>query len=115
MLIFMKLLPQMRNLWYIRASLVFWLFKSIYGLKQSKQLKNQKVINFFKILKFTLLNTNLNIFILGKFKEKIIIISIYIDDFLLVSNSLKALTWSKNTFSNKYNIKDFKKVKIIIR
>lgn len=61
-----------------------------------------------------LLNANLSIFILDKFGEEIIIISIYINDFLFISNNPKTLTWFKNEISNKYNMKNFEKVKIII-
>lgn len=62
-----------------------------------------------------LLNTNLNIFNLDKFRKKIIIVSIYINDFLFRFNSPKALTWIKNAISNEYNVKDLKKIKTIIK
>ena len=61
------------------------------------------------------MNANSSILTLGKFGEEIIMISIYVDDFLLASNSSKALAWLKNAISNEYNIKDLGEVKTIIR
>lgn len=112
--IFMKLPPGIRDLRSIRSGLVFQLLRSIYGLKQSGRLWNQKVITFFKTLGFTPLNADPSILTLGKFGEEIIMISIYVDDFLLASNSPKALAWLKNAISNEYNVKDLGEVKTII-
>ena len=41
-------------------------------------------------------------------------VSIYVDDFLLASNSSKALAWLKDSIAKKYNMKDLGKVKTII-
>lgn len=56
------------------------------------------------------LNASLNILTLGKFGKKIIIISIYVNNFLFAFNSLKNLAWLQNTISNKYNIKNLKEL-----
>ena len=51
---------------------------------------------------------------MGKAGREILMISIYIDDFLLTSNSSKKLPWLKDSIAKKYNIKNFEEVKIII-
>lgn len=66
-------------------------------------------------LGFIPLNAKPRIFTLGKFEKEIIIINIYINNFLFASNSLKVLALLKNVFLNEYNIKNLKEVKIIIR
>ena len=89
--IFIKLLPKMKDFWSVKADFLFRYLRSIYGLKQSGWLWNQKVIAFFRTLGFTPLNTNPSILIIGKAGGEILMISIYVDDFLLASNSSKVL------------------------
>lgn len=47
-------------------------------------------------------------------KDETSIVSIYIDDFLLASNTMIIFKGLKIFFLKKYNIKDFKNVKTII-
>lgn len=108
--IFMKLPLRMRNFWLVRIGLVCRFLRSNYGLTQSGRLWNQNVIIFFKTLGFKLLNVNLSIFILTKDRGEILMINVYIDDFLFVLNSLKALLWLKKSITKKYNVKDLKKM-----
>lgn len=112
--IFMKLPSRMRDLQSVRAGLVSKFLKGIYELKQSGRLWNQKVIGFFKTLRFKLLNTDPNILIANR-DGKILMISIYVDNFLLVSRNPRALQWLKNSISNESNMKDLGEVCIIIR
>ena len=84
-------------------------------MKQSGRLWNQKVIAFFRNLGFIPLNTDPSILIMGKAGREILMISIYVDDFLLASNSSKALAWLKDSIVKEYNVKDLREVKIIIR
>lgn len=93
---------------------MFRLLRSIYGLKQSGRLWNQNVIAFFKTLGFIPLNADPSILTLGKFGGEMLMISIYVDDFLLASNGSKALAWLKTSISNDYNVKDLGEVKAII-
>ena len=51
---------------------------------------------------------------MGKAEGKILMISIYVDNFLLTSNSSKALAWLKDSIAKKYNVKDLEEVKTII-
>lgn len=50
-----------------------------------------------------------------KAEGEILMISIYIDNFFLVSNSFKALAWLKDFLAKKYNIKNLGEIKIIIK
>ena len=113
--IFMKLSPKIKDFGSVKVGFLFILLRSIYGLKQSVQLWNQKVIAFFRTLGFTPLNADLSILIIGKAEGEILIISIYVDDFLLISNSSKVLAWLKDSIAKKYNVEELKEVKTIIR
>lgn len=68
--ILMKLPPGMRNLRSIRAGLVCRLLRSIYSLKQSGRLWNQKVITFLKTLRFNPLNAEPSILVSTRDGEK---------------------------------------------
>lgn len=85
LLIFMKLPPEMKAFRSIRAGLVARLLRSIYRLRQSSRLWNQKVIAFFKSLGFRALNTNPYILVKQMDKD-IILVGMYVDDFLLAIN-----------------------------
>ncbi len=113
LLIFMKVLSGMRDLRSVRAGLVCRLLRSIYGLKQSGRLWNQKVIGFLQTLEFKPLNADPSILISNR-DEAILMISVYVDDFLLASNNPQALQWLKSGISNKYNVKDLGEVRTII-
>lgn len=108
--IFIKLPPGMRDLRFIRKTLMCKLLRSIYGLKQSGRLWNQKVIGLWKTLGFNLLNTDPSIQILTKIGGEILMISVYVDDFFLTSNNSKTLQWLKNTITKKYNMKNLGEV-----
>lgn len=51
---------------------------------------------------------------MGKAKKKILIISIYINNFLFAFNNFKVLAWLKDSIVKKYNVKNLGKIKIII-
>ncbi len=88
--IFMKLPLGMRDSRSVRAGLVCRLLGSIYGLKQSGRLLNQKVIGFLQTLGFKPLNADSSILISNR-DEAILMISVYVDDFLLASNNPQTL------------------------
>lgn len=52
---------------------------------------------------------------MSKTRKKIFLISIYIDDFLFISNSFKVLAQLKDFIIKKYNVKNLEKVKIITK
>lgn len=60
------------------------------------------------------LNNDLNILVKHS-KGEISLVSIYVDDFLLASNTMNTLKTLKKFLSKKYDTKDFREVKTIIR
>ncbi len=74
---------------------------------------NQKIIGFFQTLGFKPLNADPSIIISNR-DRAILIISVYVDDFLLASNNPQAFQWPKSGISNEYNVKDLGEVRTII-
>lgn len=112
--IFMKLPLGMRDLRLLRAGLVCRLLRSIYDLKLSGRLWNQKVIAFLKKLGFRPLNADPSILISIRNGGEILTISVYVDDFLLASNNPNALLWLKDAIKREYDVKDLGDVQTII-
>ena len=112
--IFMKLPPGMHQLRQVREGLFCRLLRSLYGLKQSGRLWNQNVITFFTSIDFRQLNSDPSILIQQSSTGEISIVSVYIDDFLLASNTIKNLDELKAALSNAYDVKDLGEVKTII-
>lgn len=83
--IYMSPPPGLRN--RIRSGMYMRLLQGTYGLKQSGRLWNQKVIKFFKDIGFLSLNADPSIFIRKEVGTEVTLVSIYVDDFLLGSNS----------------------------
>lgn len=72
----------------VRTELVCQLLCSIYRLQQSGRLWNQKVVAFFTSLRFVALNVDLSILIHqegGRENVNMIMVNVYIDDFLLAA------------------------------
>lgn len=86
----------------------------MYGLKQLGRLWNQNVIAFYKSIGFKQLNKDPNILI-WQTRNEISIISVYIDNFLLASNTITTLKALKKLLGKEYEMKDFEEVKTIIR
>ena len=79
--------------------------RSIYGLRQSGRLWNQKVVAFFTSLGFRARNADPSILIKQQ-EEDITMVSVYVDDFLLASKHRKSLDWIKEELRREYNVKD---------
>lgn len=113
-LIFLKLPSDMHKFCYsIQKSLLYRLLQSLYRLKQSGQLWNKNVIAFYKSIDFRQLNSDPSIFIRQTEKETSAV-NMYIDDFLLASNTIDVLQVLKNKLGTKYKIKNLSKAKTII-
>lgn len=70
---------------------------------------------FLKNLSFEPFNRSSSILIYyEKENSDIIIINIYVYDFLVALKYCKSLNWIKKCFKNKYNMKNLKEVKTII-
>lgn len=84
--IFIKLSLSFKSFKSIWNGLVCRLLCSIYGLYQLRRLWNQKFVSFLISLGFRPLNTDTSILIYhGKEEDNMTIMSLYIDNFLLVS------------------------------
>ena len=92
---------------------MYSLLKSLYGLRQSKRLWNQNVISFYKQIDFTKLNRDLSILIHCK-DNKVSIVSVYVDDFFLVSNTMTNLNTLKQSLVEEYDTKDLGDINTII-
>lgn len=113
--IFMKLPPGFESFRSVQAGLVCRLLRSIYGLRQSGRLWNQKVVSFLKNLGFYALNADASILIHhGEKEDDITMISVYVDDFLLASKYRHSMDWMKSKLKNEYNVKEMGEVKTII-
>lgn len=108
--IYMKPPPEIERM---RQGLHYRLFRSLYRLKQSGCLWNQNVIAFYKRLGFRQLNADSSILILQTSNETTIV-SVYVDDFLLASNTMTVLSSLKESLSREYDMKDMGDVKTII-
>lgn len=104
----------MESFRYIRVRRMARLLQSIYGLKQSNRLWNQKEVAFFTSLRFRIINIDLSIFIQHEEKDEITIVSIYVVDFLFAAKYQKLLNWIKERLKKKYNVKDLGEMKTII-
>ena len=90
------------------------LLRSIY-LRQSGRLWNQKVVAFLKGLGFHPLNADASILIHhGKDKDDITMMSLYVDNFVIVAKRQSSMEWIKTHPKVEYNVKDLGEVKTII-
>lgn len=111
--IFMKLPLGMHHLCQIRKGLLCRLLRSLYGLRQSGRLWKQNVIAFFKSIGFLQLNGDPSILI-RRSEDETSIVSVYVDDFLLASNTMAILEALKKSLSKEYDTKDLGEVETII-
>lgn len=73
------------------------------------------MIAFLKSIGFLPLNTNTSILIYyDKDKDNVTIMSLYIDNFLIVAKHQNLMELFKSYFKVEYNVRDLEKVKIII-
>ncbi len=111
--IFMKLPPGMHHLCQIREGLLCRLLRSLYGLRELGRLWNQNVIAFYKSIGFVQLNGDPSILIRHS-EDETSIVSVYVEYFLLASNTMTILELLKKSLSKKYDTKDLGEVKTII-
>ena len=91
-LIYMKI-PQRYKIG--QKSLVYKIFRSLYGLKQAGKLWNKTLIKFF--WKIGILATNTDLYILAYWKRGVfIIIKVYVNNLTLASQSQNGPNWLKD-------------------
>ena len=79
--------------------------KSLYGLKQAPRAWNNKIDGFLKSLGFKQSNEDFGIYIRNQNGE-IFIISVYVDDLILASNSMKSMNEIKQQLSSTFEMSD---------
>lgn len=73
------------------------------------------VVAFFKRLRFQSFNADISILIYHNKKEdNIIMMSLYIANFLIVAKHQNLIDWFKSHLKAKYNVKDLGEAKMII-
>jgi hypothetical protein len=93
--------------------LVCKLNKAIYGLKQAPRAWYQKINAYLLKSGFSRTNTDHSVYILNS-KESKVIISIYVDDLLLLSNNLSKLEEVKRELANAFDMKDLGQVHYLL-
>jgi transposase InsO family protein len=88
--------------------------KGLYGLVQSPKAWNDKVCKFFGDLGFKPLKTDPSVFVCSKYLENWIIVTLYVDDCLLISPNEKDLLKLENDIANRFKIKKLGECKRII-
>ena len=81
------------------------LLKSIYGLKQSSRQRNIQLHNVVMSRNFEIFEKNHCVYI-KKSKDKFVILSLYVDDILIVENNKEYILEIKGWLSSKFEMKD---------
>ena len=96
-----------------KENLVCKLNKSIYGLKQASRAWNHKIDQVLITLKFMRLQTDSCIYI-HRAGDLILIVALYVDDLLLLSNSLGKLNSLKKELAKQFEMKDLGEARFIL-
>jgi len=83
--------------------------RGLYGLKQSEQVWNKKLIGILKRKSYSQINGNPSILV-----RKGILINVYVDDLLIAAKTLQKMQKIKNILNKAFEMKDFGEAKIII-
>ena len=79
--------------------------KSLYGLKQSQRCWNEKFCNHLKQLGFKESGADPCVFVRQN-KEKLVIIAVYVDDLILLAETLDEMQAMKKSLSDTFRMKD---------
>ena len=104
--IYMKVLKRMNHLF----NQICELLKSLYELKQSMNLWNKKIIKTLKSLKFEQIFADVSVFIYSCD----IIVTLYIDNMLILNNNLKKVKWVKNKIKKLHVMKNLSSISKIL-
>ena len=89
------------------------LLKSIYGLKQSSRQWNIQFHNVVMSHNFEMIEENHCVYI-KRSKDKFVILSLYVDDLLIVGNGKEYILEIKGWLSSKFEMKDIGEVAYIL-
>src|SRR5579871_7040963 len=97
---------------YEKRNLVCRLQKSLYRLKQSPRVWNQKIYQFFINNRFTQTNANYSIYI-NKVTEAMI--EIWVDDLILIGKNIDIINDLKSRLNKAFEMKDLKDLIYFLR
>ena len=80
--------------------------KSLYGLKQSPRLWNEKLHEYLTSLGFTRLESDYGIYFVGD-GDSLMLITVYVDDILIACKDLEAINAIKRDFSERFEMTDY--------
>ena len=89
-----------------KEELVCKLKKSIYGLKQSPRCWNERFCEHLKSLGFKESGADPCVFIRENSKKKLEVIAVYVDDLLLIAETLEEIEQMKRSLSDTFKMKD---------
>jgi len=89
------------------------IIKELYKLKQLVKLWYKKLISLLISEKFQIMNADLSILI-KKNKNTVIIINVYVDDFLIVSKNMQRINWMKIILNKVFQMLNLKEMQVIV-
>ena len=89
-----------------KEELVCKLKKSIYGLKQSPRCWNERLCEHLKSLVFKESGADPCVFIRESSEKKLEVISMYVDDLLLIAETMEQIKQMKRSLSDTFKMKD---------
>jgi transposase InsO family protein len=96
-----------------KEQLVCKLNKSLYGLKQSSRQWNKVIDVFLKELSFTVIDADTCVYTKHS-GNKMVMISLYVDDLLIASNDKNLLMGVKKSLNKRFEMKDLGRVQICL-
>jgi hypothetical protein len=94
--------------------LVYKLSKTLYGLKQSSRAWYKKIDEYFVSQSLIKSHVDPNIYVLRRTDGFFIIIALYVDDLMLVSNDMKLLLKIKRNLAGRFEMKDLEEIHYIL-
>ena len=88
-----------------KENLVCKLKKSLYGLKQSPRMWYQKFDTYMLRLNFVRSNSDHCVYV-KRTDDQFVILTLYVDDMLLIGNSVKMVNSVKSLLAKKFEMKD---------
>ena len=96
-----------------KENLVCKLKKSLYGLKQSPRMWYQKFDTYMLQLDFVRSNSDHCVYV-KRAGDQFVILTLYVDDMLLIGNNMKMVKSVKNLLAKKFDMKDLRPANFIL-
>jgi len=96
------------------SSKVCKLLKGLYGLKQAPRGWNQKFNEIMEKNKFRKNLADDSVYMKKSNDKDFLVVAVYVDDLIIISNNLKAVKGFKKDINKEYNIKDLGELSLIL-